>query len=232
MKVFRTSSGPFRERPYYPDDVIERMCSDALAETGFLPSEPGKVRIERFIEKRFDVRVIYEPLNANVLGFTEFGPKGVEAIYVAEPTSGTRAEDRRITSTLAHEAGHGLMHAHLFALDLDHRSLFENDPDITKSRVLCRDEGSAGKSRRRYDGRWWELQANRAIGAFLLPKELFLKFMQPFLLPQGTLGISILPSNKRDEAIVAAAETFDVNPAVAKIRVISLFPDTGEQLTL
>jgi hypothetical protein len=208
------------------------MCSDALANAGFLPSEPGKVRIDRFIEKQFEVPIIFEALGDNVLGFTEFGPTGVAAIHVAESTSGTRAEERRINSTLAHEAGHGLMHAHLFALDLDYRNLFENDPDVTKSRVLCRDEHDIRKSKRRYDGRWWELQANRAIGAFLLPKELFLKFMEPFLRQEGTLGIAVLPSNRRDEAAVAAAETFDVNPAVARIRLNSLFPDTGAQLTL
>ena len=232
MRVFRTQAGPFAERPYYPDRVIETMCSDALAELGFLPKEPEKVRIDRFIEKRFDVRVIYEPLAPNVLGFTEFGSNGVEAIHIAEPTTGSQAEDRRISSTLAHEGGHGLMHSHLFALALDHGSLFDNDSDVTKSRVLCRDPSQVSAPRRSYDGRWWEFQANRAIGALLMPKEPFLRFMQPFLETEGNLGMATLQHQDRNDAIMAAAETFDVNPAVARIRVNTFFPDKGSQLTL
>ena len=232
MRVVRTQAGPFGERPFYSDSVIETMCSDALDQSGFLPKEPGKVRIERFIEKRFNVHVIYESLGPHVLGFTEFGPNGVEAVHIAAPTSGSQAEDRRISSTLAHEGGHGLMHAHLFALALDRRNLFEKDPDVTQSRVLCRDQSQATAPRTTYDGRWWELQANRAIGAFLMPKEIFLRFMQPFLQPQGSLGLFTL-QHDRNDAIMAAAETFDVNPAVARIRVNAFFPDTnGSQLTL
>lgn len=233
MKTFRTSKGPFAERPYYTDQEIERMCSDALTETGFLPSEPGPVRIERFIEKRFNVRVIYDTLDAKVLGFTEFGPKGVEAIYIADPEERTTVAERRVNSTLAHEAGHGLMHAHLFALDLDHAGLFGADPDVSAKRVLCRDGVDAPSvvARQKYDGRWWELQANRAIGALLLPKAVFLNFMEQYLEKRGTFGSPVL-TTRRSEAIRVAAEIFDVNPAAVKVRVDACFPEPGAQLTL
>lgn len=93
------------------------MCSEALLQTGFMPRSPGPVRIERFIEKRFNnVPIIYEPLPPQVLGFSEFGPNGVQAIHIAD-TGGqrTQAQERRVSSTLAHESGHCLMHAHLFS---------------------------------------------------------------------------------------------------------------------
>jgi len=234
MRTLRTSAGPFGERPFYTDDEIERMCSDALAETALMPREPGAVRIERFIEKRFKAPVIYERLSAEVLGFTEFGPSGVQAIHIAEASdASSKSEARRINSTLAHEAGHGLMHAHLFALGLDHGRLFGNDPDVTSQRVLCRDEDSQSiRSKRRYDGRWWEFQANRAIGALLMPKEIFLLFMKQFVEERGTFGLPTLPLERRSEAIAAAANMFDVNPAAARIRVEGFFSDASNQLTL
>lgn len=235
MKTLRASAGPFAERPYYKDDEIERMCSDALAETGLLPAKPGRVRIDRFIEKRFNVPIIYEELPAKVLGFTEFGSRGVEAVHIAEPPAGERttAAERRMNSTLAHEAGHGLMHAHLFALDLDHATLFGSDPDVTKTRVLCRDgEPSApGRPRRKYDGRWWELQANRAIGMLLMPEELFLAFIEPFLERTGVLKVPTIPAPGRAAATRAGADVFDVNPAAVRVRIDHFFPEGG-QLTL
>jgi hypothetical protein len=235
MRTVRTAAGPFAERPFYTDDEIERMCSDALAETGLMPREPGVVRIERFIEKRFNnAPVIYERLPAKVLGFTEFGPNGVQAIHIAETSdTSSKSEARRINSTLAHEAGHGLMHTHLFALGLDHGGLFGNDPDVSSQRVLCRDEENQNvRSKRRYDGRWWEFQANRAIGALLMPKEIFLLFMKQFVEERGTFGLPRLSSERRNEAIAAAANMFDVNPAAARIRVDGFFSDASRQLTL
>jgi hypothetical protein len=224
MKTVPASKGPFPKRPYYTDDDIEQICSDALAETNLLPGEPSKVRIDRFIEKKFDVRIIFESLPANVLGFTVFGPKGVEAIHVAEPKEYLDTpQNRRINSTLAHEAGHDLLHAHLFTND-DNSNLFEHDPDVTQTRVLCRKQSDRPTDRQRtYDGRWWEFQANRAIGALLMPQQPFLSFIRQFLDKFGNHGTSNLPLKHRDEAIKASAETFDVNPAVARIRIDSMF---------
>jgi len=200
-----------------------------------LPNKPGPISIDRFIEKHFQVRIIFEKLPSGILGYTEFGPKGVVAVHVAEPADCTPAAERRVSSTLAHEGGHGLMHAHLFALGDDHKTLFGSDPDVSATKVLCRDgetELARPKGQRTYDGRWWEFQANRAIGALLLPQSLFLSFMEAFTERRGTFGAPFLPDQRRTEAIRAAAETFDVNPAAAKVRVDMFFPAGSQQLTL
>jgi hypothetical protein len=238
MKTYRTPGGPFKERPFYKDEDIERICSDALTQSGYMPSAPEPIRIDRFVEKHFDVRIIFEDLHPGVLGYTEFGSRGVAAVHIAEPPAAerTKASKRRINSTIAHEGGHGLMHAHLFALGDDLGSLFGADPDVTNTKVLCRD-GDPGNSttapKRAYDGRWWELQANRAIGALLLPRDLFVRFLDPYLVRRGTFGAPSLVDDRRAEAISAAAETFDVNPAVARIRVEMLFSaQKSAQLTL
>lgn len=232
MRTYRTSSGPFTEGVYYPDDEIERICSDALRETGFMPEQPAKVRIDRFIEKRFGAPIIYESLDSGVLGFTAFGSEGVESVHIAEDTERSIASEKRVNSTLAHEAGHCLMHSHLFCVEFNHDRLFSNDPDVSRERILCRD-GDTARRASRYDGRWWEVQANKAIGALLMPQEVLIRFMDPFLEKTGFFQIPVLNESRREEAVRAAANAFEVNPAVARIRIEKFFRKSDErQLTL
>lgn len=233
MRQLRARRGPFVERPYYTLEEIDRICSEELQGVGLYPAQPGPVRIERFIEKRFKITPIYEELDSRVLGYTRFGPTGVEGIVVsralAENT--TTASARRVSATLAHEAGHALLHGHLFVLE-GSASLFDNPAEPSK--ILCRDGEVAGAGERRlYDGRWWEYQANRAIGGILLPKALALRCVSDLVEPTGGLGAGVLESAEREWAVRRLAETFEVNSAVARIRLDDLFPPAdGAQLTL
>jgi len=222
------------ERPYFKDRQVEDICEEALRSTGHLPADPGPVRIERFLEKRFQVVPQYEALPNGVLGYTEFGKRGVQAIYVSRllAEEDTKVADRRVRTTLAHEGGHGLLHAHLFAFEADHSSLFERDPDITPTRILCRDQPAAPASIGRYDGRWWEVQANRAMAALLLPERLLWKGLDPFLEEHGSLGVRALPNAKREAAIRELAETFDVNPVVVRLRLSRIAPPDSGQMAL
>lgn len=221
MKIVPTSKGPFTTRPYYTDEEIEEICSNALSEVDLLPTKPVKVRIDRFINLKFNVQISIDSLDKGVLGFTVFSSKGVEGIYVAKPADESSVEDRRINSTLAHEAGHALMHTQLF---VEHfaSNLFDNDPNVTQTRILCRDEQQGDRLKQhRYDGRWWEYQANSAIGALLMPKQAFLTFMRPYLERNGAVRISDLHAEVRAQATKAHASLFDVNPAVARRRINS-----------
>jgi hypothetical protein len=236
MKIFRTTAGPFAERPYYDLDEIERTCSSELREAGLYPNSPQPIRIDRFVERRFGVTPEYEDLAPGVLGWTKFGPKGVEAIVVARALSEeqSRVAERRISTTLAHEAGHGLLHAHLFVLGAETLSLFGRDGDVEPQRILCREEsGTKTASPPSYSGQWWEFQANQAMGALLLPKRLVEVALAEFLAPQGTLGERILLEVHREDAARLLTETFDVNPVVARIRLANLYPQGRlDQLTL
>ena len=234
MKTTRSGAGPFLERPYFRDREVEDICEEALRSTGHLPANPGPVRIERFLEKRFQVVPSYEELPAGVLGYTEFGKNGVQAIYVnrALAEEDTKVANRRVRTTLAHEGGHGLLHAHLFAFEVDHSSLFDRNADITQTRILCRDEPATTANTDRYDGRWWELQANRAMAALLLPEKLLWEGLDPFLEQRGTLGIRALPETKREDAIRALAETFDVNAVVVRLRLARITPPDSGQMSL
>lgn len=237
MKTFRTTTGPLPERPYYEPEEIERICADELRGVDLYPPKPAPIRIERFVEKRFGIHPSYDELPEGVLGFTRFGGRGVEAISVSRTLSEekTQVAERRINSTLAHEAGHGLLHAHLFALSAQPQTLFGEDLDQLR-RVLCRfgaiagTEGHTGKG---YDGRWWEFQANRAIGALLMPKLLVEDALRDILAVRGIFGRRVLEASRRLEAIRVLAELFDVNPVVAKIRVGELYAEGEDaQLTL
>lgn len=235
MKTFRSAAGPFREQPYFTEEEIERVCSDALHEQGLFPADPQPVRIERFIEKRFQVHPEPQDLPVGVLGYTLFGPKGVEGIYYSRELheEGTRVSERRVATTLAHEGGHGLLHAYLFALEAERNlPLFGKDADVTARKILCRDGGKAAPRGQGYDGRWWEVQANKAMAALLLPRPLLVQCLAPFLVERGAFGRAVLDDSRREEAVRLAASTFEVNPVVVRHRLEPLYPLGDRQLTL
>lgn len=221
MKRIPTFDGPFPTRLYFTDDEIEEICSAALTETGLLPTKPEQIRIDRLIDKKFRAPIIYEDLGKSVLGFTEFGPNGVEAVHIGEPPGDLIVqEERRVNSTLAHEAGHGLMHAQLFIEHFANHTPIEDHPDVTETRILCREEqANVVSKQKRYKGDWWEFQANRAIGALLMPKELLPMFLEPFHSKFGTTKLSELPAKSKREIVEAASNIFDVNQMVARVRL-------------
>jgi hypothetical protein len=232
MKVLHSTTGPFRERPHYELHDIEMICVDELRSAGLYPTSPNPIRIDRLIEKRFHITHRYDDLPAGVLGYTKFGPNGVESIVVARVLSeeGSKVGERRITTTLAHETGHVLLHAYLFALGSKPRSLFD-DADQDVPELLCRDIPAVSSGKRTYDGRWWEYQANRAIGGLLLPRELVRVALGQYLVLAGTLGRQTIAQVEREAAAASLSEIFDVNPIVARIRINELYPET-EQLSL
>lgn len=232
-----STAGPFRERPYYKIHEIEEICSQALKGVGLYPESPSAVRIERFVEAHFHVTPTYDQLPDGIQGFTRFDANGVAEIVISRDLTeqGSKLAERQINSTLAHEAGHGLLQAHLFVLERERlASLFGSDLDSKAPKILCRDAISAnGRARSGYDGRWWEFQANQAIGALLLPRPLVYVALEPFLVPNGSLGQRSIDQNRRDEAARSLAEIFDVNPVVVRIRLQELYPESRiSQLTL
>lgn len=230
MKTFRTTKGPFAERPYYKDQEIENICTDALREVGLLPANPEPIRIDRFIEKRFGVVPSYEDLPEGVLGLTRFGKNGVHEVVVANALDGdsSATAERRVRTTLAHEGGHCLLHTHLFVLATPSQNLFGDFSEPTKPKILCRDAANS-----QYSGQWWEFQANMAMGHLLMPRQLIQQAAEEFLVTMGNLGGRRIDPERRESAIRTLANTFEVNPVVARIRLEGVFPDEGgEQLAL
>ena len=232
MKTYRANAGPFQERPFFEEEEMESIARDALRSVSLLPDTPAPIRIDRFIEKRFGVVPSYETIGPGVLGYTKFGAGRAKEVVISRALSeeGSPPAERRERSTLAHEAGHILLHSHLFALQPSARSrpLFEDDVDVMQKTVLCRDQDSGSA----YDGRWWEYQANQMIGLLLLPRSLVFDALGD-LTVTSTLGVRSLDTAKREVAAWQLADTFDVNPAVARRRIERLFGvSSGAQLTL
>jgi hypothetical protein len=233
MRTIRSTTGPLLERPYFKASEIEAMCTTELRAVGLYPSKPEPIRIERFIEKRFGASPIYENLQEGVLGFSEFGSNGVKQIVISsdlEADSGTPTE-RRLRTTLAHEAGHGLLHAPLFALGPKAMSLFDDESDVPQ--ILCRDVAGEREVSGTYKGHWWEFQANMVIGGLLMPRRLVEQAVEALVDVVGSFKRPILSEERKGLAIRELSTTFNVNPEVARIRLQQLFlSDTGLQQAL
>ena len=235
MRKYPAKSGPFEKALYFEQEEIEDVCGTALKSVGLYPDKPEPIRIERFLEKKFGLSPEYEDLPVGIMGYTKFGLDGPEKVVLSASLSDMegKTSERRIATTIAHEAGHILFHAELFKRHFQRSSPtpffmdLEPQPDETRA-VLCRDiPGASGKSSN-YSGRWWEHQANKAIGALLMPFGLLEKTVAPFFeatKKQRTFSETpYLELKKREAAILRLAEFFDVNPVVAKIRLAEIYP--------
>ena len=238
MKTSRAKNGPFEVRIYYEVDDVESIAIDALLSVDLLPSVPKPIRVERFIEKRFGIYPQYESLPGGVLGFTRFSNSGADEIVISRDLSeeGNRTAARRVNSTLAHEAGHILLHSQLFSSKLRKNThpMFEDRLDLANHEIQCLSRTAmvgTDSTGIPYDGSWWEYQANMMIGALLLPRPLVMPALDHLMTPPSVLGIKTLNSWNREKAARCLADTFDVNPVVARIRIDGLFQET-KQLTL
>ena len=220
---------PFGRRLYFENGEIERICAVALKSAGCLPASCFPIEIELFVEKAFGCRAVYDSLPTGVLGAAAFRRDGtLEEITVSSSLSaGGQVGERRARATWAHEAGHGLLHGSLFAQGKLRHPLLDDCFDYEKRRILCReaDIGATGTS---YHGKWWEWQANQAIGALLLPRELVETSVESLTEERGVFGTRVLPSAHREPAARLLAEVFDVNPAVARIRLSGVFPSDDQ----
>ena len=164
MRESTTPGKPFGRRLYFAEGEIDRICSDALEPVGCLPSTPAPIEIDLFIEKHFGCALAYEDLEPAVLGFAVFGSGGtVELVGAARSLfNDGPVGERRVRATLAHEAGHGLLHAKLFSEAPEPHPLLDGSFDYERRRIMCRKEDlTTGPG---YDGKWWEWQAYSAPG--------------------------------------------------------------------
>ena len=235
MKEIHAPGSGCPSRPFFEPGEIDQLCVTELRKFNLLPGTPQAVRIERFIEKRFGVSPSYEDgLPPGVLGYTAFGKDGVDQIVVARSLAeeDSPTTQRRVRATLAHEAGHGLLHAHLFALEGMSGKLFDADA-ASGQKVLCREVPMSGGHSGRLKTSWSEFQANTAIGGLLLPRHLVEAALAEFRVDAGVFAGFVIDPSRWADAVSHLAEIFDVNPIVARIRLDTLYgSQKSGQLTL
>ena len=226
MRKVPTPLGPFPFQLYFEDlGEIDAICLDALKAQSLLPSWPAPIRIERFVEKQFKTALRYEDLGPENLGCTIFNSSGaVEAILVSRSLEeqNTTPARRRVRSTVAHEAGHGLLHGPLFA-EVNFPSPQEAPAGKNQRLILCRSEDILVDTQRPNRVRWWEFQANQAIGSLLLPAMLVTAFLDESGVRPDSSAIRLLSPVQRKALERKGASTFDVNPIVFRIRLELLF---------
>ncbi|MFA6919246.1 MAG: hypothetical protein WC244_04055 [Patescibacteria group bacterium] len=227
MKYFKAKKGPVKKQPFFSLDEIEEICTTELRKVELLPMDPESIRIDRFIEKRFGNILEYEDLGDKILGYSHFGPSGVNKIAISKllDEDGNIPAERRLRTTLAHECGHCLLHAHLFVDGLPAKNLFGEDSN-GEAKIFCRDivGVSSDAENKGYKGNWWEYQANKAMSALLMPRVLVYKAIQPYLVKSGFLQAPKLKESERVRAEKELANIFNVNPIVVRIKLTELFP--------
>ena len=166
MRETVDSRGRMPYRLWYEEDEIEAIMDDELRAAGRPRLGNGlAVDIDAFIERRLGVVPEYVPLPAGVHGSAGFAADGTARIQISAALSvkaqRRRSAERRLRSTLAHEAAHVILH----------RSLFLKESGALFGRRgaarLCGDIRFSGRA---YGGEWWEWQANRGMAALLLPR--------------------------------------------------------------
>lgn len=234
-----TNRPPFGIELRFDRAEIDQMCADELEKAEALPATPKPINIEGFIGKHLCKNYGYDALPEGVLGVTAFDVTGAIKFVGVSSTldDGSPSADHRIRSTWAHEAGHCLLHPILFIRDPSNRAQAlwgKGSENVTsEGRFLCRDQDFRVQGAHcGYDGRWWEWQANRCIGGFLLPKPLVMQALGPFLQTSPITRTLGLPEAARSEAESLVSRVFNVSTAVARIRLAEFFPPgSSAQLT-
>ena len=216
-------AGPFPRRIFIPDQHIERLCRETLESSGLLPESPGPIRIDRLIYLQFGFEEEYAELPAHIMGCAKFTKRGLCRIMVNRDLAEVQdpVSHRRVRSTLAHEARHGLLHNDLFIEKLTQEEcgqLFDGDAEVydsvTKEGFACRAEVGIHQVR---PFEWWEYQANLAMSCLLLPWHLVTaaagQHMRAVLDGPGDMDSRIARAEK------GIAEVFDVNRQMVSIRL-------------
>jgi hypothetical protein len=221
MRFYLTPDGA--PAVFYEDSEIEQIASDELHRAGLRPTVSAPItELERFIESHLNVELDqYAELPAGVLGVTRFHQRRVPSIAISgeltdHAASGAPGAQGRWRATLAHEAGHVLLHRYLF------------DPDLAQSQgagpptgelprtgeVACLHRDILEQPRSRD---WREVQANKAMAALLMPATLFRRLALRHGAVDGDLPIARTAAV--DDLAATLAELFRVSKQASGIRL-------------
>jgi hypothetical protein len=164
----RDPHGRMPYRLWYDEAEIDAIMEAELRKSGTARlTDGGAVGVDAFIEIHLRISPEFVTLPGGVQGATDFSPDGTVRMRISAPlaeraASGDPGAEHLMRTTLAHEAAHVLLHRVLFLQQSE--ALFGGQ---LSRQELCRDIRPV---RGGYTGEWWEWQANRGMGALLLPR--------------------------------------------------------------
>jgi hypothetical protein len=173
-----------------------------------------RVDIEAFVEQYLGATLdVGAGLDDDVLGVTQFA-RGerptilvnrdlTDAAFEVDEYSGTLGRWR---ATLAHEATHVMLHAMLFELNADQRTMF-GDATAEPDRTCYKRDGSFGYRAR--DPR--EFQANKGMAGLLMPRAVF-----------GEAARNLVDRTTPVELVERLAREFEVSRQATRIRLSAL----------
>jgi len=181
------------------------------------------VDIEHFVDMEFGFSYEFRDLGEDCLGLMHFGETGPKDLFVPskldapeEPTV-----NHRCRSTLAHECGHGLLHADLFVELWEHKKRTNSFED-SRRLITWRERNETVEGHfTKNSPDWWEYQANRMISSLLLP----VFPLRAALRGWGHEPESLAATRAWEDTDLCAKvrDTFDVSLAVARIRLERLY---------
>jgi hypothetical protein len=162
---------PFRI--YYDAAEIDQIMEAELTRAHLDRIGIAAVDVDAFVETYLKITPEYVILPKGVLGATDFARDGTVRMRISAELSerAGRQEpgaENLIRTTLAHV----LLHRILFLSQSE--ALFGH---AASRQELCRDIDPAGRG---YTGEWWEWQANRGMGALLLPRSEIIAIAGPW----------------------------------------------------
>lgn len=227
MRRYRASNG--EERLWFDVSEIELMMESELRKASLMPTESSpSVKLESFVERHLKATLDqYAELDVSVLGVTEFFEGKAPRISLNKNLTGSALDDGdappgvlgRWRATVAHEAGHVLLHRSLFEFAVGNMNLFEPSPaerGRQLQRCLKRDVAHGGGA-----SDWREVQANQAMAALLMPKSFFLKIARAHI-EQLFPGVDMLTAGQDDRVAARLGPVLEVSKQAARIRLTTL----------
>ena len=231
MKEYRSSTG--ERRLWFEENEIEWMMEDELRKAGLFPClADSVVDLESLLEIQFGVKLdLHAVLDDDVLGVTHFlsGKKPLVSINKdltsqAETGEAPSGIFGRWRATMAHEAGHVVLHRGLVEEPYEQGSFFsEITKESTSSLLRCL---KRDVSFRRGDYDWKEVQANRGMAALLMPARVFRELTLDIFKANNFEGLSEwLPETSSAEfsnLLRELSRRCEVSQEAARIRLESL----------
>jgi hypothetical protein len=183
------------------------------------------IDVDTVVEHGLKADLDYIPLPVGILGQTHFYPNGMVRIELSRELAERSETDvvarRRLRSTLAHECGHVVCHTSLHVGDTETLSLFPEGilSQSNAEPIMCRED----RIDFRYQGEWWEYQANQCMAALLLPRSLFSESTREVCRRNTTSDLEeMIRLNRALNAIHDLADEYDVSRTLVLYRLKAL----------